>query len=471
VLYTVLRWIAGYALRWFYRDIEIVGLERLPAEGPVLLASNHPNALIDALVVGHVVPRQVTITAKATLLANPITRAIVRAVGIVPLRRASDEHQARAGASGAAPDAALDASRNAGSFDAIVTALGDGNAVLLFPEGKSHSAPEMAPLKTGLARIAFQAVASGQVARVPIVPVGLTFERKWQPRSSILVIVGEPLVVDASMLAGSAPPDPRPLTDQLDRGLRAVTLNFETAEAQDQVLDVSRPLVAITEDVRPLDASDVPMRKMVDTAARLDVARRALAGVDTALQARVQAFLDRLAGLEDAAHAHRVALADVAIGTSLTDAVRFMGRELLVALFVLPSAVWGRINHWIPLRLARWYARRASRMPEDPAMITIVAGLLLVLVFYAAQAVVVAQLAGGWIAGLYLLSLPGSASCDFWYTDRVRRGRQRARAYRLFRRDPALHEQLVREGAWLRGEAAALGALVVPGEPPGWAPG
>ncbi len=453
MLYAVLRWIAGLALRWFYRDIEVVGLEHLPPRGAVLLASNHPNALVDALVVGHVVPRRVTITAKATLLDNPFTRAVVGAVGIVPLRRASDEQRI-------APDAAMppDASRNAASFDAIVSALAAGSAVLLFPEGKSHSAPEIAPLRTGLARIALQAVASRAIERVPIVPVGLTFERKWQPRSSVLVVIGEPLLLDAS----TPTPDARELTDRIERGLRAVTLNFETADVHDRVLDVSRPLVALAEGVRSLDASDAPMRKVVQVAARLDVARRALPGTDDGVQTRVQTFLARLDALDGAVHARRIALPDVGITTTAGDAARFIARELVVALLVAPAALWGRINHWIPLRLARWYARRASRMPDDPAMNTIVAGLALVLLFYAAQATLVAVMGGGWLAALYLVSLPGSATCDFWYADRVRRGRQRARAYRLFRREPALHDQLAREAAWLRGEAATLGALVAP---------
>ena len=90
IAYRVLRALGRLALRWFYRDIEVVGMKRLPVEGPVLLASNHPNALIDALVVGCMLPRLVVLTAKATLLKNPITRLVVRTVGVVPLRRASD---------------------------------------------------------------------------------------------------------------------------------------------------------------------------------------------------------------------------------------------------------------------------------------------------------------------------------------------------------------------------------------------
>src|SRR5512132_141687 len=90
-MYALLRAIAGVALRWYYRDIEIEGLSRVPRQQPLLLVVNHPNALVDALLVGWVIPRRVLITAKATLFRNPVAGALLRWLGVVPLRRASDE--------------------------------------------------------------------------------------------------------------------------------------------------------------------------------------------------------------------------------------------------------------------------------------------------------------------------------------------------------------------------------------------
>ena len=94
IAYRILRVLGRLALQWFYREIEVVGMESVPVDGPVLLASNHPNALVDALVVCCMLPRPVVLTAKATLLENPITRLLVRMVGVVPLRRASADARA-----------------------------------------------------------------------------------------------------------------------------------------------------------------------------------------------------------------------------------------------------------------------------------------------------------------------------------------------------------------------------------------
>ena len=91
MLYLTLRWTAAVALRWLYRDVHVDGRERVPRRGPLLIAANHPNQLIDVLLVATALERRVLFTGKAVLLHNPLVAALFRAVGFVPLRRASDD--------------------------------------------------------------------------------------------------------------------------------------------------------------------------------------------------------------------------------------------------------------------------------------------------------------------------------------------------------------------------------------------
>src|SRR5687768_8720975 len=290
IAYFVFRGLGRLALRWFYRDIELLGIERLPPEGPVLLASNHPNALVDALVIGCTLQRPVTLTAKATLLEHPLTRALVRAAGIVPLRRASDERAKLESdvANGITPDP----SRNARAFAAVLDVLQHGGVVLLFPEGKSHSEPTLAPLKTGLARIALMARDDRGIAPLPIVPVGLTFERKWEPRSRVVMHVGAPIIA-----GGEAPNDAAGvsrLTERIDNGLRQVTLNFDTDDEARRVLSMAGVLAQVLDEFRPLHAPDPPYARNVRLAQRLDTIAARLPRVDRAVADRVGNFVARL---------------------------------------------------------------------------------------------------------------------------------------------------------------------------------
>ena len=91
MLYRLLRDTAAISLRWYYADIAVQGQERVPRDGPLLIVANHPNALIDPLLVGTAVSRHVLLTAKATLFEQPALAWLLRVVGVVPLRRAKDE--------------------------------------------------------------------------------------------------------------------------------------------------------------------------------------------------------------------------------------------------------------------------------------------------------------------------------------------------------------------------------------------
>jgi hypothetical protein len=78
--------------------------------------------------------------------------------------------------------------------------------------------------------------------------------------------------------------------------------------------------------------------------------------------------------------------------------------------------------------------------------------LVFVALFYALATAVVARIAGGVVAALYLASLPIAADIDLRFTERMRQARRRMRAYLRFRRKPTLREQLSTEHTWLVSE-------------------
>jgi 1-acyl-sn-glycerol-3-phosphate acyltransferase len=211
VIYRILRWMSGIALHWFYGDIRVVDIDKIPARGPLFIAVNHQNALVDSLITAWVVRRRVRMTAKATLMENPFTALLFRILGVVPLRRASDE-AARAGA------VEPTGSRNDDAFREILDVLGKQGTVLIFPEGKSHNEPGLEPLKSGLARLALSAKDTMGISGVKILPLGLTFEDKGRPGSTVGVRIGDAIEMDSW-----APSDPNTLTREIARRLRVVS--------------------------------------------------------------------------------------------------------------------------------------------------------------------------------------------------------------------------------------------------------
>ena len=172
----LIRRAADAAVWAYFRRIDSDGLEHLPKKGALILASNHINALVDPLVIQFVAPRRLTMTAKASLAKNPYGGFLLWAFGAIRFQRPA-ESGVRAAA--AANRAAIEACR---------ARLARGEALCVFPEGKSHSEPAMLPFKQGAARIAL-----GHDGPVAIVPVGLYYERKERLRSAVGDRFGPPL--------------------------------------------------------------------------------------------------------------------------------------------------------------------------------------------------------------------------------------------------------------------------------------
>ena len=306
MIYRLFRWFTGIALHWFYSSIEIIGRERIPANGPVILAASHHNALVDALIAGWIAPRRVTLTAKATLTDNVLLRWLFRLVGVVPLRRAKDE---TAKTEGATPDV----QRNASAFIYILDVLEKGGMILIFPEGISHSNPELAPLKTGASRIALEARDKRAVGNLQIIPLGLNFEDKGNPGTAVLAEVGEPISLDS---------------------LGEITVDNLTALIAKRLAVVS-------------------LKKPEPSPDREAVKRRGTM--------------------------HPLAS---------------------------PLGAWGELTHRYIINYARDLALKRSKTPDEPAMLTIVYSLILILASYAVQfAFVAALLSPGW-AALYVATLP-----------------------------------------------------------------
>ena len=74
--------------------------------------------------------------------------------------------------------------------------------------------------------------------------------------------------------------------------------------------------------------------------------------------------------------------------------------------FIALAAWWGRLTHGTPVRMARNMAVKRSTNADEPAMLTILFGVSLVLLTYVIQLTIVGALAHSfWIGCIYLIGL------------------------------------------------------------------
>lgn len=410
--------LAGLAARGFYRLTVDGG--SVPTTGPVLLVANHPNSLVDAVVVAGIARRPVRFLAKAPLFTDRKVGWLVRASGAIPVYRQSD-------------DPAL-MGRNADMFRAVHAALAEGAAIALFPEGLSHSAPSLAPLRTGAARIALGAAAE-RGTTFPILPVGLVLRDKPTFRSEAHVVVGAAVPWDDLGSSGGEPAAVQTLTGRIDAALRAVTVNLAAWE--------DAPLVEAAEAVWSAE------RGGADAAAarvgRLGVAAELLARLRSGGDWRWQEIARRLLRHRRSLERFGLTPADLHADLRTRAAVRWSLERLHLALApVAVVALAGAALWWPPYRAVGAVVRR-GRLERDVVSthkllggIGIFAGWWLVLVTIGSAL----WGAGGGIAAALLAPAAGFAS--LWIRERWEAAWRDARRFVMLRRHPRMLSKLRR---------------------------
>ena len=369
---ALFRRLAEALVRLYYPARVVEGRERIPPGKPLVFVLNHPNGLLDPLVLRVATGCPARFLAKSTLFGNPFSRLAMDAFGSIPVYRAH-ESGGRGG----------DASRNDASFAQCRAELAAGGALALFPEEVSHSDPQLRPLKTGAARIALSAEAEheGKLG-VTLVPVGLYYERKALFRSSVLLVVGEPIAV--APLLDDYRRDERQavaaLTATIDARLDDVVVQ---AESRDLLAGIAR-VARWTADADPDDLAAVHQRTrdLAEAYARLrasDPARVEAIAADVRSYARV---LRRL-GVRDPWALELAPLRPGALAAAFA--------RLIAA---APLAAIGAVLGWLPYRLAGEVAKRVTRDEDVLGTVKLLAGTVFLAVAWAIEATAVGLLAG-----------------------------------------------------------------------------
>lgn len=415
--------VASTAVRAFYR-FRVEGALP-PADGPVLFVGNHPNSLVDPAFVAAAAGRPVRFLAKAPLFTDRVVGWLIRASGSIPVYRRQDDPSLMR--------------RNLSVFEAVHEALEQGSAVGIFPEGISHSAPSLAELRTGAARISLGA-AERLNRSFPIVPIGMVLREKERFRSEAYALVGESVAWDD--LRGCPEDDAdavRELTSRIEAALRTVTFNLERWEDL-PILECAEALYTAELDLERSRVDRVRrMRQMSETLSRLR-----------------QSDPDRVEGLYRAVESFAATLSELGVNAAELDTVprlRSVSAWAIrrFALFLIggPLAAVGAVVLFVPYRLTRRIAEKPVLDTDVRATWKILGGAVMYLVWMLLIAIGVGVVLGRLWAVASLVAVPLLAVVTYYVRDKWMDARADVRRYVALRRRSDLRAWLLEHRAEL----------------------
>lgn len=180
--YSLLRPVVDYHVRHSYRKVEVYGKENIPTDGAVILAPNHCNTLMDALVVLRSDKDSTVFGARADMFRHPFIAKLMYFFRILPMVRQRDGLR--------------NVLKNHETTDIIVETLQHKVPFCIFPEGTHRPMHSLQVLGKGAFRAALLANSRfGEEMPVYIVPVGIEYGDYFRYRSTSLVTYGKPINV------------------------------------------------------------------------------------------------------------------------------------------------------------------------------------------------------------------------------------------------------------------------------------
>lgn len=403
LVYRFLHLIIPIALRVFYREVSVHGRLNLVNKGPLLVVSNHPNTLLDPVIVATVLRQRAGFIAKGTLFTNKIVAAILRFFHVVPVFRKEDAEKNPTDGD------------NQLSFQKSYEYLSKGGTIIIFPEGTSYPEMKLRKVKTGAARIGLEFEAQeGFKAGCKILPVSLNYSdpSRFRTRLNINITPAIDLADYADAYAENPAEAVNRLTERIRRRLEGEMVVVEDKE-QEIFLKKARSIYAR----RLLESlPDEPSRRAKFlTTQGIGRAITWLKGYDPE---RYDSIRKETESLHDLITRLRLKHGFLDSRFARWNPILLVSVLALYLVLLFPIYAWGVLTNFIPYIIPGAVAAKLTRETEYWSSIMVMLGMFLFPIFYAAEIWLFHHFWGHipWATVAFGLSLPlsGLLALDYW---------------------------------------------------------
>ena len=406
IVYAITRTIIRFGLRIFFHEIQVRNIERIPENDPFIVTSNHPNDKLDAMVIGRTVQKKVSFLAAGFLFENKILGWLMRSTGTIPVYRKHENEDAE--------------ERNVDSFAACFEVLKNKGAIGVFPEGLTHLDRQVKKVKTGTARIAFEAeVQNNWQLGLKIVPVGLNYYHPTKIRGKIFINFGRPIpVVDfKDEYEQDSEKAIHKFTDLIYNKIQEHVIHLDSENLQLLLGDLEHiykgHLLEQLSEEEPV--SEFMLSKKLAEAAQYYYEK------DPGKIAEVWGKLEN----------YKRKLKEMGVGDTMIREYHHRGvvlrglGALLISIVGVPIAIYGWLNSLPAIILTMIFSQRKANRLTKIALTKLTSGLFIFPIVFIIQIVIFSYYFNPNLTALYAISLPLTGYFTLFFSDK----------YKAFKRD------------------------------------
>jgi len=185
MLYRLFKFPARLAILIWCRHLRVNRKNILSAKGPLLLAANHPDSFLDAILLCSSFKAPVYSLARGDAFIGSFYNKILRSLNMLPVYRLSE--------------GAENLEHNYQTFGSCIDIFKQNGIVLIFSEGRCINEWHLRPLKKGTARLAMEAWQ--QNIPLTVIPVGINYNSFRSFGKNIQLNFGEAITTENAPFA------------------------------------------------------------------------------------------------------------------------------------------------------------------------------------------------------------------------------------------------------------------------------
>jgi 1-acyl-sn-glycerol-3-phosphate acyltransferase len=206
----------------YFKKILTYGQENIPQKKAVFFVSNHPNALIDPLLIATTNRRITYYFTRSGVFKNKLVEKLLHSVNMLPVYRMSDGISTL--------------QNNEKIFAYAFDRLNQHFSLLIFAEGSHSLKRRVRPLSKGFTRIIFGAMDRYPGLEIDVVPVGINYSDPTRFGSSVAIYYGKPISANPYWLANDKNKATAELVKRTSEALKEIVCHIGTDENYEAIL-------------------------------------------------------------------------------------------------------------------------------------------------------------------------------------------------------------------------------------------